>query len=487
MNGAQKALRAAARIANPAVRAVGLVGLILAAPMPAYADWNEANDEANRQRMMSEVRANAAANDRANEESLRRSQADYDRRPTTSGGSSSAQSGSSGAGIFTPYQYHSQGPASVVASYSFKVSRQESEAATVARITREAGAGDVQSQYNLGRILLTGYGAKARNDAEARKWFGAAARQGHAPAQAQYGAMVYNGQGGPADRVAGLASLKKASDQGETYGTALYAVFTLEGEARADPDKPQPELVRLLVTAADAGEVTAQDALGRIVFYLGVGAPHDSDRIIHYLTLAAAQNDAPSMFDLGSYYLGGSGVAKDVAKGLALIKASADLGYGDAEALLGFQKVIGSGVEKDLDGGVRRLKSSVVHGSAQGAYYLGLLSEDGRGVPKDPATAVAYYRRGAQGGIADAQARYGMSLVRGYGTDKDIPAGAAMVRASAESGSMIGENLMARLCIEGLGMPKDLHEAVRWFRMAAAQGDADALEMLKAPSLASTS
>ena len=41
-------------------------------PTMAHADWNQANDEANRQRMMAEMRANARASDRANEESQRR-------------------------------------------------------------------------------------------------------------------------------------------------------------------------------------------------------------------------------------------------------------------------------------------------------------------------------------------------------------------------------------------------------------------------------
>jgi TPR repeat protein len=466
-----------------AVLAVGFL-----TPLAARADWNQANDEANRQRMQAEMRQNAEAADRANEDSLRRNQAAYANRPQASGGSSSSNGSGSGPGAFTPYRYHSQGPASVVATYSFTVKRQESEAATVARIAAEAAAGDVQSQFNLGRIYFAGYGATPRDDAQARKWFAAAARQGHAPAQAQLGAMLYNGQGGPADRAAGLSALKQASDQGETYGTALYAVFTLEAQAKADPDQPQPQTVALLTKAADAGEVTAQDALGRIVYYLGVGAPHDAPKIIHYLTLAAAQNDAPAMFDLGSYYLGGSGVPRDTAKGLGLIRSAADLGYGDAEALLGFQQVIGGlGMPEDVDGGVRRLKSSAAHRSAQGAYYLGLLAEDGLGLPQDPAAAAAYYRTGALGGVDDAKGRYGAALIRGAGVDKDVPAGVAMIKASAEAGSSIGQTFMAKLCYEGLGVPKDRREAARWFRAAAAQGDAEAITALKDPSLADLS
>ena len=62
--------------------AVGLAALI---PAVAHADWNQANDEANRQRMMAEMRANAAAADRANEQSQRRQQQDFENRSRSSG------------------------------------------------------------------------------------------------------------------------------------------------------------------------------------------------------------------------------------------------------------------------------------------------------------------------------------------------------------------------------------------------------------------
>ena len=104
----------------------------------------------------------------------------------------------------------------------------ETEQQTIARIQSEAQACDVQSQFNLGRILFTGYGV-ARDDTGARRSFGAAAKQGHSQAQAQtqYGAMLYNGQGGPADRAEGLNFVRKACDQGEAYAKALQGFFSL--------------------------------------------------------------------------------------------------------------------------------------------------------------------------------------------------------------------------------------------------------------------
>ena len=462
---------------------IGVAGMI---PALAHADWNQANDEANRQRMMSEMRANAEAADRANEQSQRQQQQTYDNRARSSGGSSSGGASSSGGGGYTPYQHHDIGPASVVESYSFKVYKQETEAQTIARVSREAEAGQVQSQYNLARIYYAGYGATPRDDALARKWFAAAAQQGHAPAQAQYGAMLFNGRGGPADPASGLAYLKQAADRGEHYGEALYAFFSLSAASQIDADKRRPELVAMLERAADGGEVVAQNYLGRVVYLYGIGAPHDYVKVIKYLKMAVDQNDPSSMFDLGQYYCVGSNVEKDMTKGLTLIKRSVDLGFGDAEAFYGFGGYVQGqfGVTRDLESAVRLLKLSVQHNSAQGAYYLGLLSQDGLGVPKDMTAAAGYYRAAAEGKIADGQARYGLSMILGEGVAKNIPAGAAMIRLAADGDSSLGQEFLARLYVDGLGVPKDLHQAVVWFKKAAEQGDANAIEALKDPALA---
>src|SRR5258708_14110227 len=175
--------------------------------------------------------------------------------------------------------------------------------------------------------------------------------------------------------------------------------------------------------------------------FRSVGASHDSAKVVKCLKLAIAQNDPSSMFDLGQYYLIGSGVEKDPARGIALIKRSVDLGYGDAEALYGFGGYIKGqfGLTRDVDAAVQLLKSSVLHKSADGAYYLGLLSEDGLGMPKDPAATAGYYRmaaegKSAEGKSADGMARYGICLIRGFGVEKDVSAGVDMVKAGAPAG-----------------------------------------------------
>lgn len=370
-----------------------LAGLV---PNAAHAGWSASDDEANRQRMMSSMRQQAAYNDRASFERSRtpdyRSQSNpspgYTGTTGSSGGGPAAPSGS------TPAK---TGPQSVVASYTFVIFKKETEAQTIARIRGEAEAGDMLSQFNLGRILYTGY-AVARDDVQARKWFRAAARQGHVPSQAQYGMMAVNAQGGAADRADGMAHLKTAAEAGDSYAMALFGFFTLQDHML--DDKPQlDDTIALLEKAAARGEVIAQASLGRIVYYLGVGTPVNAEKAIHFLKLAAAAGDPGSLNDLGEMYLGAtSGMPQNTAEGLRLVKASADAGFPRAQ------------------------------------YVYGLLRLQGRMVTKDEAEGVRYVRLAAEGGNVDAQFIYGDCLYFGTGTAKNLGEAARWYQKAAAQG-----------------------------------------------------
>jgi TPR repeat protein len=365
--------------------------------LPAHAGWSAADDEANRQRMMNSMRQQDAYNDRKSFERSMQQNA-YQ----SSGSSSSSSYGSSGSsggysGPVNPTQPIEQGPQSVVASYTFVVYKRETEAQTIERIRKEAEGGEMLSQFNLARIYYTGYGV-ARSDAEARKWFKAAAAQGHVPSQAQYGMMAVNAQGGPADHAGGMASLKQASDAGDSYAMALFGFFTLQDHMLEE----QPQLddtIRLLEVAADRGEVIAQATLGRIVYYLGVGTPVNAEKAIKYLRLAAAQGDPGAMDDLGELYLGGTnGVTQDTTEGLRLVKASADSGFTRAQ------------------------------------YIYGLLLLQGQMTAKNEAEGLTYMRKAAENGHAEAQFLYADCLYFGTGTAKNIREAALWYQKAARQG-----------------------------------------------------
>ena len=195
-----------------------------------------------------------------------------------------------------------------------------------------------------------------------------------------------------------MGYLKKASDAGDSYAMALFGFFTLQDHMLEE--KPQlDDTIRLLEAAADRGEVIAQATLGRIVYYLGVGAPVNAEKAVRYLKLAAAQGDAGSMDDLGELYLGGSnGVTQDTTEGLRLVKASADGGFPRAQ------------------------------------YVYGLLLLQGQMVAKNEAEGLKYMRRAAESGHADAQFLYADCLYFGTGTTKNVREAALWYQKAAAQG-----------------------------------------------------
>ncbi|ESQ79986.1 tetratricopeptide repeat protein [Asticcacaulis sp. YBE204] len=382
---------------------VAAASLLALMPVTAYAAWGAADDEANRQRMMNSMRQQQADNDRRSfERQQQQQQSMYNKnleRP--SGGGSSSSGGSSSGGAFNSYQREDPvdtGPQSVVKSYRFVIYVKETEAQTIARLEKEATSGNMLSQFNLGRIYYTGY-ATTRDDAKARKWFGAAAKQGHIPSAAQYGMMNMNAQGGPADRAEGMKYLKIATDKGDTYAMSLYGFFLLD-ERKFEEGLRMPEAVALLTRAADGGEVIAQAALGRFVYYLGVGAPLDADLAVKYLKLAAENGDPGSMDDLGELYMGGSNglVKQNTKEGLRLIKASADGGFARAQYIYGLMLLQGKLVPLDAPTGLSYVKKAAENGHADGQYIYADCLYFGTGTAKNVVESARWYGKAAAQG-----------------------------------------------------------------------------------------
>ncbi|ESQ87172.1 hypothetical protein ABAC460_20590 [Asticcacaulis sp. AC460] len=376
--------------------AASLLAMLVA--VPAHAEWSAANDEANRQRIMSSMRQQDAYNDRASFE--RSMQANRYTGSSTSS-STSSSSGSSASpytgsapGTSVPVD---NGPQSVVATRTFVIYKQETEAQTIARIRKEAEAGEMLSQFNLGRIYYTGYGV-TRDDAQARKWFGAAAKQGHIPSMAQYGMMLVNAQGGPADRAGGMTYLKQAADKGDSYAQALWGFFEFD-DHKADENPQIDDAIAMLETAADQGELIAQLTLGRIIYYLGVGATVDQVKAAKYLRLAVDQGDTSAMGDLGEYYMAGlGGVEKDTTEGLRLIKASADGGNHRAQYLYGLMLLQGQLVAKDEATGQRYMKMAAEGGNVEAEYLYGDCLYFGLGTEKNVVESARWYQRAANHG-----------------------------------------------------------------------------------------
>ncbi len=383
-----------------------LIAVCAAALLGASAAFADPQtDEANRQRQMSSMRQEAARADQASaNRSLAQQQdaANASRLGANSGAPVSGSS-SSGAPAWTGAggsSASSSGPQSVVDTYTFTIRVEETTPQMLARLASAADAGDAGSAFNLARIFYTGFEGAPRDDQKARRYFGQAARAGHAQSQANYGFFLHEGLGGPADPVEGQRWLRTAAEAGNSFGQAQYG-FSLWSQ---DPDAAVP----YLISGAEAGEMAAQALLGTL-YLMGYPVAQDDGKAVHYLSAAAAQGEPGSQGLLGGMYLMGRGGGSE-AEGYRLLKQGAD--GGDAESMrnYGLLLVQGKGYPKDAVAGAAMIRRIAVGGDAKAQALLGDLYNEGLGVPEQVEDAIYWWNRAAEAGNEDGVAA--MSDVR---------------------------------------------------------------------------
>lgn len=195
----------------------------------------------------------------------------------------------------------------------------------------KAEAGDVQAQYHLG--MMYGQGINTRPDMDkAYYWMLKAAQGGIVFAMNNVGYLLQHGLGCSQDLRAAFNWYLKAADMG--LPPALMNVYHCYSNG-AGVEKDPAVAVKYLEKAADLpGFPEAKVALAD--FYWE--QKRDADKMLYWYEKAIKEDhSAMAMFALACNYSRGIGVKLDMRKANALLKESADNGYGDAAMILAQQ------------------------------------------------------------------------------------------------------------------------------------------------------
>ncbi len=319
------------------------------------------------------------------------------------GPSSNSSSSASSSPNAAPYQWKPRESGGVVATYEFKVWVQETPAQAVARLSREADAGNRQSQFDLGRVLYSGYREVPRDEARARKLFLAAAAQEHPAAMSQVSVMLFWGQGGPVDKAGAKQWVRKATDQGDSYGEMLTGLWgLLDARAIGDGNTPAPEALSWLRKAAGHDELLAQKAL-QTVYFAGInGAQVEYNRAFAYAAKAAEKGDVDSYEALAVAYTMGYGAQKDPAQALIWTKRAADGGNSEGQANYSVMLSQGRLLPQDLVGGHKYARLSAEQGDINGQVLLAKSYYFGEGCKKDMIESARWFRKAAAQGSKEA-------------------------------------------------------------------------------------
>ena len=165
---------------------------------------------------------------------------------------------------------------------------------------------DAELQFRLGKMHATGSG-KAKDEADAVKWYRKAAEQGHAGAQCDLGLMYANGRGVGKNEAEAVKWYRKAAEQREANAQFNLGLRYSNGRGVAKDEAEAAEWYR---KAAEQGDADAQCNLG-VMYANGLGVAKDEAEAVKWYRKAVEQGDADAQFNLGMMYASGRGVAKD--------------------------------------------------------------------------------------------------------------------------------------------------------------------------------
>jgi TPR repeat protein len=194
------------------------------------------------------------------------------------------------------------------------------------------------SAYALGQYLID----QGQREAGER-WIMRAAQRGHPGAQAAAARIMFDSSD-PDERALGERLARRAAAQG--HDGAMLALGRQLTDGKHSPEETAEGLA-LLRTAADQGNVYAQNEIGGLLLEGNARIPKEPEAGIGYLLRAAENGHSGAMLNYARALLSGNGVARDPAQGAAWLRQAAEADNEWAQLELGRRLLRGDGMSVD--------------------------------------------------------------------------------------------------------------------------------------------
>jgi uncharacterized protein len=189
------------------------------------------------------------------------------------------------------------------------------------------------------------------------------------------------------------------------------------------------------------------------------------------LELAIMSDNDPARNTLGTLYLYGDGVERNVEYGLNLLLMAAENGFAESQFYLG----IWFGEEQRFVDAVNWFRKAADQNYPPAQYHLAMAYFLGTGgLDQDYEEAFQIILPAAESGYAPAQGVLGFLYVSGLGVQQDQAKGIEYMVTSAESGFAPTQQKLGDMYFNGDGIGQDYEEAHRWLLAAALQNVAEA-------------
>ena len=156
---------------------------------------------------------------------------------------------------------------------------------------------------------------------------------------------------------------------------------------------------------------------------------------------------------------------------VVLIRAAAEAGVAEAQAVLGQMLLDGAEVEKDARAAFRWFVLAAGQQHLMALNMVGRCYDLGWGTRIDKARAASCFRVAAERGLDWAMYNYATLLTLGHGVAEDKAAALAWFEKAAALGNAKAINFVGSFHEDGWVVPKDLEQAAACYRRAAVGGD----------------
>ncbi len=227
------------------------------------------------------------------------------------------------------------------------------------------------------------------------------------------------------------------------------------------------QAIQLLERVAATGDAAAQSLLGT-AYIEGDGLEKNINEGLRLLELSAAQGYSEAHFNLAQMYrMGVSDIPVDYKKAIQWYESAAKLKNPQATFNLAIMYQQGQGTEQNYTRALELYKQTADFGSGHAMHNIGLMYASGTGVTQDYTEAIYWFKKAVEAGAPKAAFDLGYMYMNGHGAEKDMQKAFTYYKQAAEIGVPLAQINLGYMYHDGLGTKQDFKEAFKWTRLAA--------------------
>ena len=278
--------------------------------------------------------------------------------------------------------------------------------------------------------------------------------------------------------LAGAESSLRALAPADADAAAWLGAILLERGAHR-------ESLRLIQQSADAGSAEGAHRLALVFAHGDGGTPRNEARAVELFELAAEKGHKRAQLNLGTLYLRGQGVPRDLIQARAWLEKAAM--NGDPYALYALGRAMSESqgsVNADPVRAADLYRQAAEKGHPFAALRYGLALSEGSGIKRDPAAAHRWLVHAQKSGVPEAALALGDMAARTPASrdkaanDKLLKLAINWFEVAANAGVSSAQFKLANAYVAGAGVTRDPVQARLWYSRAAQQGLTEAQNAL---------